>query len=128
MDVNSESIYATRPWKIYGEGLSTLARPAPRGAERGAAQTYTAQDIRFTTKADALYTFVGAWPESRNAQIRSLGTASPQLSGAKVTAVSLLGYGGKLNWTQDDYGLSVKLPEKAPAEHAITLRIRGLLS
>jgi len=126
--VNSEGIYATRPWKIYGEGPSTLARPAARGAGRGAVPAYTAQDIRFTTKADALYAFVGAWPESRNAQIRSLGTASPELSGAKVTAVSLLGYDGKLNWTQDDHGLSVKLPEKAPAEHAITLRIRGLLS
>ena len=28
MDVNSEGIYATRPWKIYGEGPSTTARAA----------------------------------------------------------------------------------------------------
>src|SRR5476649_1115108 len=72
MDVNSEGIYATRPWKIYGEGPSTTARPAARGAGRAAAPAYTAEDIRFTTKGGMLYAFVGAWPESRSAVIKSL--------------------------------------------------------
>jgi alpha-L-fucosidase len=125
MDVNSDGIYATRPWKIYGEGPSTTARPAARGG-RGAAPAYTSQDIRFTTKAGALYAFVGAWPESRVARIKSLGSASPQLAGAKVTNVSLLGYGGPVTFTQDEQGLSVNLPEKAPSEHAITLKIQGV--
>jgi alpha-L-fucosidase len=126
MDVNSEGIYATRPWKIYGEGPSTTARAGGRGG-RGAAPAYTAQDIRFTTKADTLYAFVGAWPETRVAKIKSLATTSPQLAGAKVTNVSLLGYDGKLTFTQDEQGLSVTLPDKAPSEHAITLRINGVL-
>jgi alpha-L-fucosidase len=128
MDVNSEGIYATRPWKIYGEGPSTTARPAARGGARGAAPAYTSQDIRFTTKAGTLYAFIGAWPESRAATIKSLASDSPQIAGRKVSEVSLLGYDGKLEWAQTADGLSIKLPEKAPSEHAVTLRIRGVLS
>ncbi len=126
MDVNSEGIYSTRPWKIYGEGPSTTARPAARGGGRGATAASTAQDIRFTTKGDTLYAFVQAWPDSRVAQIKSLATGSPQTGGAKVTGVSLLGYDGKVTWTQDAQGLSVNLPEKAPSQYAVTLKILGV--
>jgi alpha-L-fucosidase len=87
---------------------------------------YTPEDIRFTTKGGALYAFVGAWPASRIARIKSLAAGSPHLSGAKVTAVSLLGYGGKVTWKQDEQGLSVDLPEKAPSQHAVTLKIHGV--
>jgi len=126
MDVNSEGIYATRPWKIYGEGPSTTAPPV-RGYGRTPA-AYTSQDIRFTTKAGTLYAFVGAWPESRSATIKTLANNSPQVAGRKITDVSLLGYDGKPDWTQTTDGLTVKLPEKAPGEHAVTLRIKGLLA
>ena len=128
MDVNSEGIYTTRPWKIYGEGPSTTARPAARGAGRGSAPAYTTEDIRFTTKADTLYAFVGAWPESRSAVIKSLGNNSPQVAGRKIADLSLLGYDGKLDWSQADNALTVKLPDKAPSEYAVTLRIKGLLA
>jgi hypothetical protein len=50
------------------------------------------------------------------------------LSGAKVTAVSLLGYGGKVDWKQDEQGLSVNLPEQAPSQHAVALKIHGVLT
>ena len=74
MDVNSEGIYATRPWKIYGKGPSTTAAPVPRGRTP---TPYTAEDIRFTTKGDTLYAFVGAWPESRTDVIQSIRRKSP---------------------------------------------------
>jgi alpha-L-fucosidase len=125
MDVNSEGIYATRPWNIYGEGPSTSAAPVVRGRSP---VPYTAEDIRFTTKGDTLYAFVGAWPASRMAVIQSLGNNSPQVAGRKVTGVSLLGYDGKLDWSQTAAGLAVKLPEKAPSEYAVTLRIKGLIT
>jgi alpha-L-fucosidase len=124
MDVNSEGIFATRPWKIYGEGPSTTAPPARAYGPAGPA--YTAEDIRFTTKGDALYAFVGAWPESRVAKIKSLGSSSPQSAGAKVSNISLLGYDGKLTWTQDEQALSVNLPANPPSQHAVTLKIHGL--
>jgi alpha-L-fucosidase len=126
MDVNSEGIYATRPWKIYGEGPSTAARPAARGPSREAPIPYTAQDIRFTTKGDSLYAFVGAWPESRTATIKSLASNSPHLSGAKVAAVSLLGFDGNLKFSQTNEGLSVDLPEKARVHDRLCASLGGL--
>ena len=126
MDVNSEGIYATRPWKIYGEGPSTTTRPPARGPGRNAPPAFTAQDIRFTTKRDALYAFIGAWPESRVGRINSLGTTSPQVAGTRISSVSLLGYSGKLSWAQDQDGLTVILPDRAPCENAVTLKIQGV--
>ena len=54
MAVNSEGIYATRPWKIYGEGPSTKVVIKTNGKEfdpnEGKKPDLTAADIRFTTK------------------------------------------------------------------------------
>jgi alpha-L-fucosidase len=124
MDVNSEGIYATRPWKVFGEGPSTTA-PPPR-AYGPPGPPYTAEDIRFTQKGDTVYAFVGAWPASRVATIKSLATTSPQLAGAKVTGVSLLGSNTKLTFSQDAAGLSVNLPAQPPSQQAITLKISGV--
>jgi alpha-L-fucosidase len=129
MDVNSEGIHATRPWKIYGEGPSTT-NTAPKSRFGGAAdfRNYTAEDIRFTSKGDSLYAFIMAWPESRSAVLKSLAIGSPQMDGRKVADVSLLGYGGKLDWTQDEVGLNVKLPADPPSASAVTLKIKGVVS
>jgi alpha-L-fucosidase len=37
--------------------------------------------------------------------------------------VELLGFKGKMKWTQDDKGLAVELPEQKPCDHAIALKI-----
>jgi len=132
MDVNSEGIYATRPWKIYGEGPSVTG-PQERSRFGGAGgvrdvRSYTNGDVRFTTKGDTLYAFLMVWPEARSAAIKSLATGSPHIEGRKVADVGLLGYGGKIEWTQDDQGLNVKLPDAAPSASAVTLRVKGLLA
>ena len=126
MDVHSEGIHATRPWKIYGEGPSVTA-PAPPGAFGGArdVRSYTSGDIRFTTKGDTLYAFIMAWPEMSTIVVKSLAAGSPHLDGRKIADVSLLGHGGKLEWTQDAQGLNVKLPAAPPSPHAVALKIKG---
>jgi alpha-L-fucosidase len=128
MDVNSEGIYATRPWKTYGEGPS-VTKEAPKGQFGGARDVrgYTAEDMRFTMKGDSLYAFVMVWPESRSTVIKSLVTNSPHIEGRKVSDVSLLGYGGKLVWTQDENGLNVELPATPPCASVVTLKIKGVL-
>jgi alpha-L-fucosidase len=120
MDVNGEGIFSTRPWQTFGEGPTRMV-----GREQKI--DYTSEDIRFTAKAGRLFAFVMAWPESRNALIKTLAANSPQLAGRKVTGVSLLGYDGRLEWSQDNQGLAVKLPEKAPSDYAVTLRIDGVV-
>jgi len=78
------------------------------------------------TKGDALYAFVMAWPDSGRATLRKLSTQSPELAGRKVADVSLLGYSGKIDWTQAEDGLRVQLPSVAPSEHAAALKITGV--
>ena len=128
MEVNSEGIYSTRPWKVYGEGPS-VTNQAPRGQFGGArdVRPYTAEDLRFTMRGDTLYAFLMVWPESLSTVVKSLATHSPHLGGRKVAHVSLLGHAGKLAWTQDEQGLSVKLPTTPPCASAVTLKIKGVL-
>jgi alpha-L-fucosidase len=127
MDVNSEGIYATRPWKVYGEGPS-VTKQAPQGQFGGARDVrgYTSEDIRFTAKGDSLYAFIMVWPETRTAVVKSLAANSREIDGRRVADVSLLGYGGKIKWTQDDKGLTVQLPDQPPSASAVTLKIKGV--
>jgi alpha-L-fucosidase len=124
MDMNGEAIFGTRPWKIYGEGPARGAG----GMFNENRTTYGAKDIRFTTKGDTLYAFLLGWPSDGNAVIKSLGTTSPQVAGKRISGVSLLGYAGTLEWTQDEQGLAVRMPAQKPCEHAFVLKITGLYS
>jgi alpha-L-fucosidase len=83
--------------------------------------------MRFTMKGDTLYAFIMVWPEFLNTVVKSLATGSQYLDGRKVEAVSLLGSTEKLDWTQDNQGLNVKLPATPPSASAVTLKIKGVL-
>jgi alpha-L-fucosidase len=135
MAVNSEGIYDTRAWKVCGEGPSvegtvrdaSVYKPLPAipdsspGATRSAGgrdsgKPFTAQDVRFTAKGSTLYAFVMGWPE-REIVIKSLASAG------KIGNVELLGFKGKLQWSQDESGLKVAMPAEKPCDHAIALKI-----
>jgi alpha-L-fucosidase len=75
--------------------------------------------VRFTTKGNTLYAFVMGWPE-KQAVIKPLATTGGT---AKIQHVELLGFKGKIKWTQDDKGLAVEMPEQKPCDHAIALKI-----
>ncbi|WP_158792627.1 alpha-L-fucosidase [Granulicella sp. L60] len=127
MAVNSEGIYATRPWKIFGEGPSTKVVIAHNGKEfdpnEGKKPDLNSSDIRFTTKGPVIYAFVQGWPEGA-AVIPSLGTTSPQ-NPAKITSVMMLGHNEPLKFTQDATALNVTLPSNRPptADIGITLKL-----
>ncbi len=123
MAPNGEGIYATRPWKVYGEGPS-VDNPAPKGRFGGAqdVRPYTAEDIRFTAKGDTLYAFVMAWPEDGKAKIKSLAQGSQHFP-REIARVEMLGAGGPLKFTRNPTGLVVDLPEEKPNEHAYALKI-----
>jgi alpha-L-fucosidase len=121
--VHGEGIFGTRPWKIAGEGPTKAAS----GMFNEGAVRYGAQDVRFTTKGADLFAFLLGWPADRRALIASLSTTSPLLQGRRVTGVSVLGHDGRVEWTVGPQGLAVQLPDAAPSEHAVALRIRGVL-
>jgi alpha-L-fucosidase len=117
MKVNSEAIHGTRPWKTYGEG-PTKAKAGAFG-ESG---EYTAADIRFTAKRDALYAIFLGWPQAESA-IQSLGSST--LPGAVIDRVDLLG-GPQLKFRRDAGALRLTLPPP-PGNGAFipAIRIRG---
>jgi alpha-L-fucosidase len=126
MAVNSEGIYATRPWKIYGEGPSTKVVIAPNGKEfdpnEGKKPDLTAEDIRYTTKGPVIYAFLQGWPSS-TAIIPALGTTSPQ-NPPKITSAHLLGYSEPLHFTQEPAGLKVTFPANPIPTGAIGVTLK----
>ena len=126
MAVNSECIYDTRPWIIYGEGPSVkndaTVRDSAGTPPRGLGPSLTASDVRFTTKGDALYAVVMGKPEEGKVTIQSLATNSPHYPG-KIGGVQMLGAPGKLDVVRDEHGLAVTLPEGKTSDYAIALKI-----
>jgi alpha-L-fucosidase len=120
LKVNGEAIYGTRPWKIFGEGPTEVSEGSFTDTKRS---EFTGEDIRFTTKGDALYAIALAWP-GRQMTIRSLRRAAGYRD-EPVRSVRLLGYDGPLIWTQTDEALVVDLPEQQPCEHAFVVEVRG---
>jgi alpha-L-fucosidase len=123
--VNGEGIYGSRPWKIYGEGPST-GKKQEKGQFGGIkdVRSYSVSDIRFTTKGDLVYAFVMGVPAEKEIVIKSFAIGSPHLDGKKVNGISLLGYNGKLKWTQTPEGLKILLPAAMPCNHAVTFKIQ----
>ncbi len=115
-NVNGEAIYATKPWKIYGEGPTVAASGHFKEEDN-----YTARDIRFTSKGDILYATTLASPE-KEIRINSLGSNNKYID-KRIKKVSLLGYSGKVNWTQESDALVVSLPATMPTPFSSSLKI-----
>ena len=122
MQVNSEGIYATRPWKIYGEGPSTKVKIAAGNFNEDKQNDLTAEDVRFTAKGSTLYAFVhglageggrgrGAWPGQPAA-----ARQDPQSGVARTQ-------GRRSNWKQDDAALKVQMPAEKISDIGITLKV-----
>ncbi|HEV2329198.1 MAG TPA: alpha-L-fucosidase [Verrucomicrobiae bacterium] len=125
--INGDAIYATRPWKIYGEGPSTQNLEVGRfGGQRDVQQQpFTPADIRFTQSktGKTLYAIVLAIPADGEVTIKSLASGSDHWPG-KIGRVRLLG-GGNLKFTRDANGLHVDLPAKLPNPIAFALKIQA---
>lgn len=102
---NGEAIYGTRPW-------TRCLEPAAKGAP----------GYHFTTRGGALYAIGSQWPTG-DAVIASLASGGPA---GKVSGVTLLGSAGALEFTQDEGGLTVKLPARPSGGAAWVLKISGL--
>lgn len=124
MQVNGEGIYATRPWKVNGEGLAMQVHFASGSFNEDKDPVLGPQDIRFTTKGTSLYALVQGWPRGELV-IQLLATTSP-LQPPKIVDVRLLGREVALRFSQDEKGLHVVMPDNKPptADIGIGLRLR----
>ena len=123
MSINSQGIYGSRPWTIYGEGPATEVK-AGTGMNEGKKPDLTARDYRFTTKEGSLYIFVQGWPTS-SCVIESLGSATAQRPG-RVAAIEMLGVSKSLTYKQNETALQVTLPDDKPrgSEIGVTLKVK----
>jgi alpha-L-fucosidase len=117
MKANSESIYDTRPWTIFGEGpaLENTAPLSAQGFNEGKGKPMEAQDIRFVVKGDVLYATVMGWPENGKVLIKNLGSNSQHYK-KKISKVELISTKQALAFEQTADGLLVSFPENRPAE------------
>ena len=127
MQVNGEAVYGSKAWTTLGEGemKDGKLRKLPGGGlgKHHAEFHFTPQDIRFTVgKNGKLYAFTLSVPEGGQVvRIKSMGKASGNLK--KVKSVSLLGYKGKLKWTQTADALEVTYPTTADLKTSAVFRI-----
>ena len=119
LSVNGEAIYGTRPWSIYGEGPTKVVGGSFNDT---ATKAYKSQDIRFTTKGDALYAIVLGWPEDGKFTIKALAKGSAGALG-NIDKIQLLGSDAEIKWTRDANGLQIEVPGAKTGEYAWAFRI-----
>ena len=136
MNVNGAGIYATRPWKVYGEGptvdFATAAAAAPppaAGATAPQPPPFSPADVRYTASKDGktLYAVVLGWPADGQVTLKSCATGAATDPGT-ISSVTLLGSKAAPTFTRDAAGLHVTLPSQKPgayADAAIVLKITG---
>ena len=115
MDVNSECIYATRPWNVFGEGpASAGAAINAQGFNEGKGKPFSAEDIRYTVSKDGhtLYAIVMGWPE-KPIVLESLGTDV-----AAVSNIELLGSEERIQWAQNAEALAIETVPPVPETEA----------
>lgn len=122
LSVNGEAIYATRPWKLFGEGPprqdTAVALPTGEVKEKKV-RPLDASDVRFTTSKDGktLYAIVCGVPQ-KEIIIKALGTNT-----GKVSSVELIGNTEKLQWRQSPEGLIIQPVAKWPTSYAVAFKI-----
>ena len=118
LKINGEAIYGTSPWVTYGEGPTKMKLSG--GFAEKEEVFYTAEDVRFTVKNNALYAVLLGWPGGgKRITIKSLS----RLYKSEVNSVTMLGIDKELEWSLTKEGLKVRIPNEKPCEHAYVIKI-----
>ena len=115
---NGEAIFATRPWRVFGEGPT---KPPAGMLNEQDASPFTEEDIQFTRKGETLYAIFLDWPSGESA-IASIG--GRMLPGAVVEKAELIG-GPELQFRRDAHALRISLPPPPSDGIVPVVRLRG---
>ena len=110
-DMAAEGVYGSRPWRVYGEGESSVVINGFQESE----VAWRASDYRFTCKGKDVYAFMMHAPDDRRAVLRSFAED-------KVEKVTLLGY-GEVPFVQSYGVLTVVLPQNLPTAYINCLKV-----
>jgi alpha-L-fucosidase len=120
MDVNKESIFGTRPWKIFGEGpAADKANPINAQGFNEGRLKFSSKDIRFNQNGDILYITLFGAPDE-NITIKSLGLKS---NTGIISKIELLGSKEKVIWNRNDNELEINKPGHAPNNIAVVYKL-----
>lgn len=117
MDINKESIFDTRPWKVFGEGpAADAANPInAQGFNEGRIK-FTANDIRFNQNGKVLYVTVMGDP-TENISVKNLNNQ------VKIKKIELLGSKEKVKWSQTNEKLEIEKPSFVPNKIAVVYKV-----
>ena len=110
--VNSEAVYGTRPWRVFGEGETRVKIEGFTEQKTD----WSRSDFRFVQKDGAVYAFMMGASGGEPVTLRSFAEQ-------EVRSVELLGC-GPVPFAQNFGILTVKLPDRLPSLCANTLKIR----
>jgi alpha-L-fucosidase len=145
LSVNGEAVYASKPWKIYGDNLDSYLRTLEENAVSEAdlealkkmkegghfnertlqSPAYGNDEVRFTTVDGALYVFV-LNPEEGAIELPSLGSKSAY-NQKKIKAIRMLGSDTAIDFEQQPEGLVLHVPASRPTRHATVFKVEGIL-
>jgi len=120
MEVNGEAIYGTTNWDVFREGPTGVAfintyEDEFEGFEE---PKYAPEDILFTAKDNVIYAICLAWPD-KQVTIKSLA----KLEKSEIKSVTMLGIEDELEWSLNEKGMTIKVPEKKPCKYAFVFKI-----
>jgi alpha-L-fucosidase len=108
MKINSEAIYGTHPWDSACEQVSnaTLSNAYVHDADADVTSKVILPDIYFTAKEKTVYVIARSW------QKPVLDVQTIKANKYDVKRVSMLGSKEKIQWQQNDQGLTLNMPKK----------------
>ena len=126
LKTNGEAIYATRPWKIVGEGDETKLR-----ARQWKFINCDASDIRFTRSKDAstLYAIVLGYPKGGKLRISTLSNQTKIAAGG-IESIALIDGNKPVQWRRDGIGLFIEMPDGVDEDdlaYAFRIEVDGRL-
>jgi alpha-L-fucosidase len=120
MEVNKESIFDTRPWKVYGEGPAAEAVNPMNGPGFNEGKIkFSAKDIRYNQNGKVLYATLLGTPEG-TVLLKSLGKTK---GNGAVKRIEMLGSKEKISWKQNADSLVVQKPNQSPNSTAVVFKI-----
>ena len=122
LDANQEAVFATRPWKVFGEGpASAGAKLDGPGFNEGKAKPFTPADVRYTTSKDGrtLYVISLGVPT----EPLRLATLGREAAGREIAEVRLIGGDETIEWSQSAEALTLAAPRSAPNDIAVVFKI-----
>lgn len=144
LKINGEAVYGSRPWKVYGDNLGSIARrikseanptetdlAALKAMEGQASEQFNARtlasplyghdEVRFTVGKDgSLYIFVLA-PAEGEISLPSLGLRSGY-DAPTIKNLSMLGSDAPIAFRQTDNDLSFSVPAERPTRYVAVFK------